>query len=100
MKGKTMSTRRESQGPRGCIKGQAWYGMIHWLIALAMLSMGCPAFAQDADEKPVPIDPATAAAQNRILGIILLIVLVGVGFYLFRRWQASHSGSKDQDWRE
>ncbi len=63
------------------------------LTLLPMLCLSAAAWAQDDDEKPVPIDPKTAAAENRTLGIIALVVILFVGWYFLRRWQITHRSS-------
>lgn len=63
-----------------------------WLSAGAMELATTTVWAQDADEKPIPLDPATAAAQVRIFEIIALIIAAAIGFYLFRRWQITRRG--------
>ncbi len=67
-----------------------------YTLALALLPI--VALAQQKDEdKPVPLDPATAAAQNRILGIIALLIVLPIGWYYFRRWQIIRAASRPDD---
>ncbi len=63
------------------------------LTAWTLLAMPPAAWADD-DEKPVPIDPQTAAAQNRIIGIVLTLVCLALIWYYVRRWQILRSGKQ------
>ena len=63
------------------------------LTAWTLLAMPLAAWADD-DDKPVPIDPQTAAAQNRIIGIVLTLVCLALIWYYVRRWQILRSGNQ------
>src|SRR5579862_2784807 len=68
---------------------------------LALALMPVIALAQhDDDEKPTPIDPKTAAAQNQIIGVIILLIVLALGWYWFRRWQivraSRHQGDRQE----
>jgi predicted secreted protein len=52
-----------------------------------------PLIARADDDENVPLSPQQLAAQRTVLGVIGAIVLLLVGFYLFRRWQTVHSGN-------
>lgn len=52
-----------------------------------------PVAAFAHDEAPQPLPEETLAAQRLSLGAIAAVVLVGVGFYLFRRWQTVRGGN-------
>jgi len=63
------------------------------LSVLSFMVLPVAAFADD-DEKPVPIDPQTAAQQNHIIGAILGVACLAVAWYYWRRWQIIHSGNQ------
>ena len=63
--------------------------------AVAMALTPVIAHAQHDEDKPVPLDPQTAAAQNRTLGIITLMVVLAIAWYYFRRWQIIRAASHD-----
>lgn len=70
-------------------------GALAGSVALAL--MPTVVLAQDADSKPTPIDPKTAAAQNQILGVIGLMIVLAVGWYYLRRWQIVRAARKQDD---
>ena len=65
------------------------------LVALlcALLALPVAAWADD-DDKPVPLDPKVAAAQNWTIGIICGLVCLAGAWYYFRRWQIMRSGNQ------
>lgn len=74
-----------------------WGISVLWTLCLLALPLVVRA---DDDEKPVPLDPQTKAAQNWVFGIIALIVVLALGWYWWRRRQIIRSGrSVDGDTR-
>jgi membrane protease YdiL (CAAX protease family) len=65
------------------------------LVALlwALLALPVAAWADD-DDKPIPIDPKVAAAQNWTIGIIFGLVCLAIVWYYLRRWQIMRSGNQ------
>ncbi len=79
------SDRLQSIGVAGAIRACA--------LLCAFMVLPLAAWADD-DDKPVPIDPQTAAAQNWAIGIVLGLVCLSVIWYNLRRWQILRSGNQ------
>lgn len=62
------------------------------LLSCALFLMSASAWARDEDEN-MPLSEQDKAHQLTAFAIIGVIVLLGVGFYYFRRWQTLHSGN-------
>jgi hypothetical protein len=61
-------------------------------MALLMIAASVTAFAQDPDEKPVPMDTATKSLQLWVFGGIAAVVILGGVWYGFRIMQIRRSG--------
>lgn len=68
--------------------------------ALAMALLPVAVLAQDADDKPTPLDPQTAAAQVKTFSVVALLVVLFIGWYYFRRWQIIRAASHHEDRQE
>ncbi len=51
------------------------------------------AVAHADDDESVPLTAQQLSSQRTVLGVIAGIVVLAIGFYLFRRWQTIRSGN-------
>ncbi len=65
-----------------------------YVLLAAVLGLVTPLLARaDEDSKPTPLPEPALAAQRLTLGAIALVVIAGIGFYYFRRWQTIKGGN-------
>ncbi len=59
--------------------------------SLAVMALPLAAFADEKDE--LALSEPALAAQRKLFSIIGVVIAAGVGAYLVRWWQATHSGN-------
>jgi hypothetical protein len=66
---------------------------ILWKVPIAAALIMLPLIARADEDENIPLSPQQLSAQRTVLGAIAALVVVGIGFYLFRRWQTLRSGN-------
>ena len=63
------------------------------LLMFGLFLMSVTVWAAPDEDANMPLDARAKADQLWTFGIIGVLVVLGVGFYYFRRWQTLHAGN-------